>query len=225
MLDRDLLELGGSLSSGVLLTFLINNIINSLYIRLAFFHCFIESKQEGDMSEAFDNNVEFFALGDDNTYSVSEDALPYFNFRTVQYYFQSIGIKYTNAAKTDDVYGSLPISEATIGKRKWVYDEEYQIWKCPIEKASILKSITIGVASKSVTLSEQESQALDSVVVELSQYPREEFEGRVSQLREIYPERKFPTYEELMTKQQDQGVTPWVPEEVQELIAEFIPLA
>lgn len=224
LMGRDMLEIPGSLSSGVLLTFLINNIVNSLYIRLAYYHCM--SKQQPDVTGqvaklSFRNNVVFYALGDDNTYSVSDESLKFFNFKTVQEYFKSIGLKYTNAAKTDDVYGSLPITEATIGKRRWVYDDESKLWKCPIEKPSILKGVTIGIASKSIPLEEQEDQAVDSAVIELSQYSRKEFEARVSDLRMVYPKKKFTSYDELIAKQVDGGVTPWIPEESSSELQEF----
>jgi len=217
MMDRDLLEIPGSLSSGVLPTFLFNNIINCLYIRMAFYslyrHQFPDASKE-ECQFAFASNVRFFGLGDDNTYSVSPTALLYFNFATIQTFFQSIGLKYTNANKTDDVYGSLPLSEATIGKRKWAYNDEAKMMFCPIEKPSIMKMLSIGVASKAITIEQQELQSLESAIPELVQYGREEYDSRVRDLCEIFPSYKFPNFDSQVSKQRGVGITPWLIPEV-----------
>jgi hypothetical protein len=213
MMDKDLLELPGSLSSGILMTFLFNDIINSLYIRMAYYKlASVTGVPSVQLKKHFSDNVEFFSLGDDNTYSVSTDSLKFFNFRTVKEYFGSIGLKYTNADKSDDIYGSMPITSASIGKRKWVYDSGYEIFKCPIEKASILKTITICVASKSLTAVEQQFESLKSAVPELAQYSEEEYLKRVESLRSVFPEYKFPSYDYILTNQKGSGITPWVPE-------------
>jgi len=225
MLDRDVIEVPGSLSSGVYLTFLINNIVNSLYIRLAWMHCYT-TEHGGTSSEAiaeFSNHVEFFAMGDDNTFTVSDEAIRYFNFRTVQAYFKSIGLKYTNAAKTDDVYGSLSLSEATICKRKWVFDEEFDLWCCPLEKPSIMKMLTIGIQSDSVSLPEQQSLCIDSALAELAQWGREEYDSRISDLRSVLPDKEFPSYDSLKLRQKEYGLTPWVPYTVDPPSWEFHP--
>lgn len=213
MMDRDLFEIPGSLSSGVLPTFLFNNIINCLYIRMAFYTLFSHqcpSATKAQCQEAFDANVRFFALGDDNTYTVSPQALPFFNFTSIQLYFQSIGLKYTNADKTDDVYGSLSLEKATIGKRKWRFDEESHMMMCPIEKPSIMKMLSIGVLSKAVPLSEQQEQAIVSAIPEFVQYGRAEYLARIKDLQAILPDYDFPSYDSEICKQRDVGITPWV---------------
>lgn len=216
-LDGSLMEIPGSLSSGVLMTFIFNDIINSLYIRMAYYDILSQYIQKDEntlvqLRESFNENVVFFSLGDDNTYSVSDYAIQFFNFKTIQKYFKSIGLKYTPADKTDNVYGSMPIDAASIGKRKWVFDHEYQIWKCPIEKASIMKTLTIGLASSELTLEEHEAACIDSVLPELAQYGREEFNARVSELRALRPDHKYYPYEYYMERQSQDEVTPWVPD-------------
>ncbi|AYN75556.1 polyprotein [Mizyes virus 1] len=214
LLDKDMLELPGSLSSGVLMTFLFNDIINSLYIRMAYYHIYSEKFPERtDHVQSFSDNVCFFSLGDDNTYSVSNEAIVYFNFSAIQRYFTGIGIKYTNADKTDTDYGCLPIHAATIGKRKWSYDTEFQMWMCPIEKASILKMMSIGVKSKAVSLDVQQLQSIESAVPELAQYGREEYNTRVADLQQLAPDYVFPSYDSVLIRQRDTGITPWIPEQ------------
>lgn len=217
LMDRCLIQLPGSLSSGVLLTFIINNVVNSLYIRLAYFHT-LSDIMGGDIStarlrESFQENVRFFGLGDDNTYSVSDYCKPFFNFRSIQKYFKSIGLNYTAADKSDNVYGTLPLEFATIGKRKWTWNEEYQIWTCPIEKPSVMKTLTVGLTSKTLTVQQHEESCISSALPELAQYGREEYNVRVADLKNLRPMYDYPTYEYFMLKQKANEVTPWVKEE------------
>lgn len=226
LMDMCLLEICGSLSSGVLLTFILNDIINSLYIRMAYFtnfrYMFDTLKGARD---SFSQNVEFCSLGDDNTYSFSEEVEPWFNFRTVQRYFASIGLKYTPADKSDVSYKSVSVSEATIGKRRWVFDETTDLWLCPIEKPSIMKTLTIGIESKVLTRQEHDEACLESAVIELSQYGREEFDNVVLILKDVFPAFKFHTYDYYIVKQMEssEGITPWIPKQYELECDDFEP--
>nr|ASG92536.1 putative non-structural protein [Picornavirales N_OV_064] len=229
LMDRCLIQLPGSLSSGVLLTFIINNIVNSLYIRLAYFHT-LSDIMRGDIEtaklrESFKENVNFFGLGDDNTYSVSDYCKSFFNFRSIQKYFKSIGLNYTAADKSDNVYGTLPLEFATIGKRKWTWNEEYEIWTCPIEKPSIMKTLTVGLSSKTLTVQQHEDSCISSALPEFAQHGREEYNARVSDLKNLRPMYNYPTYEYFMLKQKANEVTPWVKEETTTIFdVDFLPL-
>lgn len=214
LFERCMMQIAGSLSSGVLVTFLFNDIINSLLIRMAYYHCYSNTVCTVDiqlMKQSFRDNVVFLSLGDDNTYTVSDYSIVFFNFRTVQKYFQSIGMKYTPADKSENKYGSMPIEFATIGKRTWVWNEEYQIWLCPIEKPSIMKMLTIGLDSTEITMEEHERACFSSAMAELSQYGKEEFEARVATMKELRPDFEYHSYEYYLQRQADQGITPWVP--------------
>jgi len=226
LMDTCLLEICGSLSSGVLLTFILNDIVNSLYIRMAYFTNYraVHGTLNG-VRESFRDNVEFCSLGDDNTYSFSTEVEPWFNFQTVQKYFASIGLKYTPADKSDTTYRSVPVSEATIGKRRWVFDSETDLWLCPIEKPSVMKTLTIGIESKELTRQEHDEACLESAVIELSQYGRQEFDKVVLVLKGVFPEFKFHTYDYYITKQMDssEGITPWIPKAYKLECDDFVP--
>jgi hypothetical protein len=143
----------------------------------------------------------------------------------VQKYFASIGLKYTPADKSDKTYRSVPVSEATIGKRRWVFDNETDMWLCPIEKPSVMKTLTIGIESKELTRQEHDEACLESAVIELSQYGREEFDRIVLVLKGVFPEFKFHTYDYYITKQMDssEGITPWIPKAYKIECDDFVP--
>lgn len=212
LLDKDLLQQPGSLASGVLLTFVLNNIANSLYIRLAYLHT--ESHKYSSPEECirtFEDNVVFFAGGDDNTYSVSDKVKDTFNFKNVRDYFSSIGIKYTPADKTDREYLYEDISNASIFKRRWAFDSEYNIWKAPLERPSIGKMLTICVRSKFVSKDQQQLQALNQAVSELAQFDRDEFNIVISILKTHFPNLEAD-YDAILAEQSNSEVTPWVPD-------------
>lgn len=176
------------------------------------------------LRDSFKENVEFFGLGDDNTYSVSDYCKSFFNFRTIQSYFKSIGLSYTAADKSDNVYGTLPLECATIGKRKWTWNQEYEIWTCPIEKPSIMKTLTVGLKSKILTVQQHEDSCISSCLPELAQHGREEYNARVADLRAARPLYDYPTYEYFMLKQKANEVTPWIQDEMSPEHMEFLPL-
>lgn len=214
LMNRDLLRPAGSLSSGVLMTFVFNDIINSLYMRVAFYtlRTAVSPLDNESLRRLFRDNVELFTAGDDNTYSISDEVKSFFNFGTIQHYFRSIGMQYTPADKSDNVYGTVDVTRATICKRSWRFDKEYQIWTCPIEKPSILKMLTIGLRSSAITEDEHEQQCFRAAQCEFAQYGREEFVSRTKTLRSLRPNFHYLTYEEIMEKQQGDGITPWIPE-------------
>jgi hypothetical protein len=223
LVNRDIMRPAGSLSSGVLMTFFFNDIINSLYMRMAYYtlRTAYGPCTDEQLVEGFRKNVELFTCGDDNTLSISDESKPYFNFKTIQAFFKSIGMAYTPADKSDNVYGTVPLENATICKRKWRFDEEYQVWTCPIEKPSIMKMLTIGMKSSAITEQEHEMQCFRAAQVEFAQYGRAEFDARVSTLKTLRPDYHYFTYDEVMRKQfSEEGITPWIPETL-DLVADF----
>lgn len=206
--DRDLILVPGSLSSGVLQTLLTNNIANSLLFRCAYMCLYPDEASDEAKLCSFDENVCFYALGDDTCVTVSDSSVTWFNMVTLHQWFAGIGIKYTNADKGDISTPYLDISCATIGKRRWVWDDEYELWKCPLEKQSIGKMLTIGIASSSMTLEQQELQCWNSAWVEIAQYGREEYDKFSSIYKEIY-NRSPPSYESHLEKQKSSSCVPW----------------
>jgi hypothetical protein len=216
LMGRDLFTLPGSLSSGAFTTFFVNNVANSLYVRLAWLSVLPERFNHLSLAERldmFEDNVTFYALGDDNMMSVSDFAVEFFNFVTLQAYFASIGIKYTAADKSDDVYGTLPISSATIGKRRFRYDPEFNFTFCPIDKSSIGKILCVVMDTGPLTATEKLRECLGAVVPEFVQYGRSEYNLNVDRLKRVLNEvgmtYHFPSFDTLAHQQVSQGLTPW----------------
>lgn len=207
---RDMILVPGSLSSGVLQTLLTNNIVNSLLFRYAFVKLHPGDVTTADKLQAFEDNVTFFALGDDTCVTVSDEVVPWFNMATLAKFFGTIGIKYTSADKSEagDV-ASLPLSEATIGKRRWEWDGELGIWRCPLERPSIGKMLTIGLASASMTLERQQFESWRSAWPELAQHPQEEYDAFVRLYRECGHSADPPERGNLLLAQSEDSCVPW----------------
>lgn len=215
LMQQSLIQIAGSLSSGIALTFTLNNIQNSLYIRLAWLSIFAEpNASEADLDAhlaSFEENVCFYALGDDNTMSVSSKVIDRFNFQTIQKYFTSIGVKYTPADKSDREYLYEGLENASIGKRKWVWDPEWIKWLCPIEKPSIGKTLTIGLAGGPLTMKQKLHAATGSALFDLAQYGDEEYARVVSGLQGVsaYPPGFVFKSREAVMAAMSNGKTPW----------------
>lgn len=229
-INKDVCMANGSISSGLLLTLILNNIINSILIRLNFLHNYREQLREKYTNNRlilleFEDNVSFIALGDDNTFTVSDNVKTWFHFRNIQSYFASIGITYTNADKSNDVYELVPVEDCTIGKRIFVErtfvidGEEKTVVTCPIEKRSIGKMLSLYMEDGPLTPKTKMRETLRSIWYEFAQYGPEEFNINSDRLRQTILDAgdeygfllrdPFPTFEEVFRKILRKDSVPW----------------
>jgi len=214
IVGKELINLAGALASGVYITFFLNCMCNSILNRLAFIHCYPDHDQTLEfILEEFEKHVVFFALGDDNMLTVSDEAIAYFNFTTIQAFYKTIGMVYTNADKTNAAYISVPVTEATIGKRAFRFCPEYNYYFCPIEKATIGKILCVVLDSGPLTMNQKMLACIDAVVPEFAQYGRAEYDLCIDRMKSVLAETeltyKFPTYESQVKSQIHKGITPW----------------
>lgn len=109
--ERDVYRVGQGNPSGIVMTSLINSLVNSIMMRIVYI------KLGGHMS-TFSENVCLKTYGDDNIACVA-NTIPWFNMPNISKCFASYGIVYNQPNKTamnDDVL-YLPIEELTYLKR------------------------------------------------------------------------------------------------------------
>ncbi|APG78541.1 hypothetical protein 1 [Wenzhou picorna-like virus 21] len=216
---KDIVELMGTIFSGMLLTLLLNNCCNSFLIRLCWLNTAdpLGRKEKSKLLVALKNfqlHVAFQAQGDDNTWTVSDEIKDTFNFMTLHNFCKKIGMQYTRADKSEDLYEYEPSTEITICKRRFVWDEERQKYLAPLEKESLGKMITIGLASKALSPREQQISGLETFFYELAQHGRAEFERVSAIMAEIMPEDYPPvtvTYDDIVEKISGTAFFPWLP--------------
>lgn len=177
----DLVMLIGSNPSGQPLTVIINCLVNSLYMRICFV---VLSEGRVDVTE-FKKYVSLITYGDDNAMG---SAVDWFNHTAISKTLASFGIVYTMADKHTASVPFIHIDEVSFLKRKWRWSDDTKMWMCPLEWASMEKTLTMCVKSDSLCPEAQSAEAISSVVGEFFQYGRQVYDENVEKMKSIVAE-------------------------------------
>jgi hypothetical protein len=171
-INGDLLEFFGSNPSGHPLTVIINSIVNSLYQR----YCYHMLNPEREV-KSFKKNVNSITYGDDNTFGVRVGC-DWFNHTNIQMALRQINVGYTMADKGAESIPFIHIDDVSFLKRTWRWNAEVLNWVCPLEEASITKSLTMWVPSKTIDKYKQMVEVIVSANNEYFFYGKEKFEEK-----------------------------------------------
>lgn len=166
----DLVGFYGTEPSGHPLTVIVNSLVNSLYMRYAYYKL-----NPGREAITFKQNVHLFTYGDDNIMGVSTQA-EWFNHTTIQSEMSKIGVEYTMADKSMETKPYMHINECNFLKRSWRWDEDVGDYLCPLDIDSIHKSLLIGVPSKEICPEEQMVDIISSANTEFWFHGKQTFE-------------------------------------------------
>lgn len=206
--DGDLVRFFGCNPSGHPLTVIINCFVNALYNRYVFYVKATEVMPVGEANQMlrdFKDYVSLLTYGDDVIMNVSPKT-PWFNHVTITEVLAGVGITYTMADKESESVPYIDVSEATFLKRKFVWDEDIGAVVAPLDEDSIIKSLMVSVASKSVSAQHQCVSIISSAVREYFFHGKKTFHAMTELLQEIVDECElvayvenstFPTYDEL----------------------------
>lgn len=187
----DLCRLFGIIPSGHFLTVILNSIVNELYLRYSF-----EVLREGP--QVFVDCVALQTYGDDNIMGVSV-LVPWFNHTAISGVLASIGLKYTMADKGAESVPYIHIDRASFLKRKWVMDEDFGFYVCPLDRSSIGKMLTVWTYSKTICPQAQAVAVISTAGREYAWYGRKEFERRAAELKTVVRECHLESYVEEST--------------------------
>jgi hypothetical protein len=126
----------GTNPSGHPLTVIINSIVNSLYMRFAWF-----SLKPKNFAGKFHEHVHLMTYGDDNIMGVSREA-SWFNHTAISDVLSSSGVIYTMADKEQKSVPFLHISQTSFLKRSFRPHDTLPYMGCPISHDSISKRLT-----------------------------------------------------------------------------------
>jgi hypothetical protein len=160
--------LGGEVS-GHQLTTIFNCFMNILY------QMYMYGEAGYDVSDFFDYIVSI-CLGDDHVICVSSER-PLFTHTFIKEKMLELGVDYTMADKESVSRPYINLYEASFLKRTFRYDVGLGVHVGPIDKETIGKMLTIQVASKSCSKSEQLAQAITSASMEAFLHGREFFDA------------------------------------------------
>jgi len=177
--NGDLVEFYGSNPSGHPLTVIINSLVNSLYMRYAYYTL----NPTKDLY-TFKDNVKLMTYGDDNIMGVS-DQTPWFNHTTISQNLGELGIVYTMADKEADSIPYIHIDDCTFLKRHWRWDADIGAYVAPLLADSIEQSMLLCVESQAVPFEVQCVDIISAAGRAYFDHGRIIFESKQRELKEI----------------------------------------
>jgi len=108
--------------------------VNSMFQMIMFRYVYLQLKAEEGLplSCDFRRNVRMVTYGDDGVLSVRAGITSWFNQTTITKAFASVGLTYTDEAKTGALHTTRPLSELSFLKRSFVQTEG--IWMGALDK-------------------------------------------------------------------------------------------
>jgi hypothetical protein len=179
LLDGTVLEVNGSNPSGSYLTLFQNGLCQSIMHRMNYLRLVPE------YVGSFEENVSVMTLGDDGSQGISDEAIEFYNMRTMASSFADIGMVITSADKGVESVESEGREAATIGKRSYYRDPESGLLFCPLEKASISKMLCTTSTGGFMTAEERSALSFEAAICEMAMYGREEYSRVVPQILSI----------------------------------------
>ena len=193
----DLIQFHGSNPSGHPLTVIINGLVNSIYMRYAYYE--LNPNKECD---SFHENVNLMTYGDDNIMGVNQTH-DWFNHTAIAKVLQDVDIGYTMADKEAESIPFIDIRDANFLKRSWKYDEDVGAIVCPLEHDSIEKMLMTWTRSKNICSQEQIISVVASANMEYFWYGKNTYLSKQTLLKQILfdanlsdwiEESTFPTW-------------------------------
>lgn len=212
-----IIEVCGSLPSGVPGTVDGNNEDNRLSLRCAYYemhawhNCFeVDTPRLGGVP-LFHKRIKLSCYGDDNIMSVSPDETK-FDHTSLTKELAQMGWTYTMSDKDSDSIPFITLDECDYLKRSFRYHEDLDARVGALQIPSIAKSLHMTKKNSPLCEGEQLATVAQGALAEFFLHGREEFEMRKAQLEkviEIMDERlnpgpsafmEWPTYESLVDR-------------------------
>lgn len=181
-LDGVILQLFGSNPSGHPLTVIVNNMMNSLYMRYVYYTL----HEEEDEVLCFDEVINLMCYGDDNIMSVSSREKK-FNMCNIVPILEEVGIKYTKADKTAVQEGDdfETIDDVEFLKRAFVWNPAFGTWTAALAISSIGKSLHNQMVSKTTPREVIAAEAIRSANSEFAFHGPDVFNSMQPKLYEV----------------------------------------
>jgi len=199
----DLLRFVGINPSGHIATVIVNCLVSIFSLM----NCYLLLNPEGTCDDFFDH-VALATYGDDNIMGISP-SIPWFSHLTIASKMRELGLEYTMAEKDAAPVPYQSITKASFLKRYFRYDPDVGAVLAPLHEDSIVKSLMKCVRSKSVTLEEQNIDAVEAAVSAYFHYGKDKFEKMRRYLMEIVEDEDlthrvkpstFPTWDTLVER-------------------------
>ncbi len=177
-----LVQFFGSNPSGHPLTVVINSIVNSLYMRYAYYKI---ARDEGWIRVPLMGHVvSFMSYGDDNIMTVARgyDA---FNHTAIAAVFAESGIVYTMADKEAESVPFINLEDASFLKHYAVWDDELKLYRSPVEPGTIAKMLHAHIKSDVLSMEQSSAEAIQNVALKYFESGREVYTRQVAKLEKV----------------------------------------
>lgn len=134
IVDGVIYEWLSALPSGHPFTIIINTIYNHIISR------YVWLRSVGSLIE-YDHETYVISVGDDITYSTTDEYTEKFNDIAFAKYAAELGMVYTNETKSGEMVARRSLTEIEFLKRSFVFDVREGVWIAPLRLQSILKMI------------------------------------------------------------------------------------
>lgn len=186
-----LVQFFGSNPSGHPLTVIINSLVNSLYMRYAYYTI---AEEDGWLRiPPFRKVFALMVYGDDNVGTVKK-GYPSINHTRIASVFQSMGIKYTMADKDAESVPYIHLSEASFLKHFAVWDDELKLYRSPCEEGSIAKMLHSHMESGVLSMEQSSAEAISNAALKYFEFGREVYEEKRCQLMDVARESGLMGY-------------------------------
>jgi len=215
--DGVFIQMFGSSPSGHPLTVIINNLVNSLYMR----YCYYTIHDGEEIVPPFDSRISLCCYGDDNIMGVHPEE-KVFNMASLVGILTKVGMKYTKADKTEiqegDEFSNL--DDVEFLKRKFTYNPAFGAHTAALSVSSIAKSLHNVMKSKTTSPEEASMQAMRSACMEFAMHGPDVFHERRKQLEQVAIETglhgymgELPTLKEMVDRYDESRLAKDITEE------------
>ena len=177
-----LVQFFGSNPSGHPLTVVINSIVNSLYMRYAYYK--IAKTKKWIRVPLFGGPVSFMSYGDDNIMTVAR-GFEDFNHTAIAAVFAEVDIVYTMADKEAESVPFIELSDASFLKHFAVWDDELGLYRSPVEPATIAKMLHAHIKSDVLSMEQSSAEAIQNVALKYFESGREVYTRQVALLEQV----------------------------------------
>jgi hypothetical protein len=124
--------------SGCPITAILNSIFNSVSMRYCWMVVFKNDPIMQSM-RMFNKHVAMVSYGDDNVINISDEICERFNQLTIAQAYATIGMIYTDEAKSGEMVKYRDIESVAYLKRKFVWNPEEMMWVAPLAMETVLE--------------------------------------------------------------------------------------
>lgn len=165
-------------TSGNNCTVQINGIVNSLLVRMGFFHSCPEK-------DDFRDHVALITYGDDFLLSRVSEVADRFHFESYKNFLAGKNMKITLPSKTDEVRRSLPFEECDFLKRRSCFIPQINREVGALDEMSIYKSLHANLKSKTATPREVAISCIETAMHEWFAHGEEVYKDRQEKMLKV----------------------------------------